>query len=65
MFGIVSTGFNIGGIFGPILFGWILDQGAPRWVFGAAVGFMALTVVVALHNRWSAGRRGGSTQPDG
>ena len=56
-FGIVSTGFNIGGALGPLLFGWILDYGAPRWVFGAAVVFMMLTVVVALRDRWSAGRR--------
>lgn len=53
-FGIVSTGFNVGGALGPPLFGWILDHGAPRWVFGAAVGFMFLTVVVALRDRWSA-----------
>ncbi|MFC3125560.1 MFS transporter [Pseudoroseomonas globiformis] len=56
-FGIVSTGFNIGGALGPLLFGWILDHGAPRWVFGAAVGFMMLTVVVALRDRWKAHRK--------
>ncbi|WP_458097152.1 MFS transporter [Roseomonas sp. WA12] len=52
-FGIVSTGFNIGGAIGPLLFGWILDHGEPRWIFGAAVGFMTLTVVMALRDRWS------------
>lgn len=56
-FGIVSTGFNIGGALGPLLFGWILDHGAPRWVFGAAVGFMMLTVVVALRDRWQASKK--------
>ncbi|MFT8247305.1 MFS transporter [Roseomonas sp. BN140053] len=55
-FGIVSTGFNIGGAVGPLLFGWILDHGAPRWVFGAAVVFMALTVLLALRDRLAAGR---------
>ncbi|HSR80052.1 MAG TPA: MFS transporter, partial [Hyphomicrobiaceae bacterium] len=30
VFGIVSTGFNIGGIFGPLLFGWLMDRGKPR-----------------------------------
>ena len=25
-FGIVSTGFNLSGIFGPLLYGWIMDQ---------------------------------------
>jgi MFS family permease len=48
VFGIVSTGFNIGGIFGPLLFGWLMDQGAPRWIFGAAVCFMTVTAVLAL-----------------
>jgi MFS family permease len=47
-FGIVSTGFNIGGIISPLLFGWIMDQNLPHWVFGASVVFMVLTVVLAL-----------------
>jgi MFS family permease len=47
-FGIVSTGFNIGGIISPLLFGWIMDQGASHWVFGASAMFMALTVLLAL-----------------
>jgi MFS transporter, FSR family, fosmidomycin resistance protein len=36
-FGILTTGFSIGGTIGPMLFGWIMDRGAPRWVFGASV----------------------------
>jgi MFS family permease len=57
VFGIVSTGFNIGGIVGPLLFGWLMDQGAPRAVFGAAVAFMVATALFAavedrrLHRR--------------
>jgi MFS family permease len=47
-FGIVTTGFSVGGTIGPMLFGWIMDCGAPRWVFGASVIFMLLTVVLAL-----------------
>jgi MFS family permease len=47
-FGIVSTGFNIGGIISPLLFGWIMDQNLPHWVFGASVVFMVLTVLFAL-----------------
>ena len=47
-FGIVSTGFNLGGIVSPLLFGWIMDQNLPRWVFGASVVFMVLTVLLAL-----------------
>ena len=47
-FGIVSTGFNIGGIVSPLLFGWIMDRNLPHWVFGISVGFMVLTVLLAL-----------------
>lgn len=56
-FGIVSTGFNIGGIVSPLLFGWIMDQNAPRWVFGASVVFMVLTVFLTfLTDRRQGGR---------
>jgi MFS family permease len=47
-FGIVSTGFNVGGIISPLLFGWIMDQNAPHWVFGASAVFMVVTVLLAL-----------------
>jgi MFS family permease len=47
-FGIVSTGYNIGGILGPLLFGWIMDQNMPHWVFGVSAVFMVLTVLLAL-----------------
>ncbi|MGY8685046.1 MFS transporter [Bradyrhizobium sp. UFLA05-153] len=57
-FGIVSTGFNIGGIISPLLFGWIMDQNAPHWVFGASVVFMVATVFLSLltERREQAGR---------
>jgi MFS family permease len=57
VFGIVSTGFNIGGIVGPLLFGLLMDRGAPRAVFGVAVAFMVATALFAavedrrLHRR--------------
>jgi MFS family permease len=46
-FGLVSTGFNFSGIASPLLFGWIMDQNMPHWVFGASAAFMVLTVVLA------------------
>jgi len=56
-FGIVSIGLSTGGMIGPMLFGWIMDRGAPRWVFGASVVFMVLTVAVALiGEHWPRGR---------
>jgi len=57
-FGIVTTGFSIGGTVGPMLFGRIMDSGAPRWVFGASVVLLLLTVALALiGDRWSSSRR--------
>jgi MFS family permease len=47
-FGIVSTGFNVGGIISPLLFGWIMDQNLTHWVFGASAIFMTCTVVLGL-----------------
>jgi len=47
-FGIVSTGFNLGGAVSPMLYGLLMDHGAPRWVFGASVVFMSLTVAMAI-----------------
>jgi MFS transporter, FSR family, fosmidomycin resistance protein len=65
-FGVVTIGFSIGGTFGPMLFGWILDRGAAHWIFGVSVIFMLLTVVVALiGDRQMAGRRAATVQPTG
>jgi MFS family permease len=61
-FGIVSTGFNLGGIVSPLLFGWIMDQNAPHWVFGASVVFMILTVLLALVT--DRGPQAGSDESD-
>ncbi|MNN07566.1 drug efflux system protein MdtG [compost metagenome] len=47
-FGLVSTGFNIGGAIGPIAFGWMLDQRLPEGIFIASVVFMLLTVLLTL-----------------
>jgi MFS family permease len=57
VFGIVSTGFNIGGMAGPPLFGWLLDAGEPRLIFLASAGFMLLVAVMALGQEWRIRRR--------
>jgi MFS family permease len=57
-FGIVTSGFSMGGMVGPLMFGFIMDHGAPRWVFGASVIVMITVAVVALiGDRRSARRR--------
>ena len=57
VFGIVTTGFNIGGTIGPLLGGWIMDHGMPRWVFFSSVGFMVLTAVMGLASERRSRRR--------
>jgi FSR family fosmidomycin resistance protein-like MFS transporter len=52
VFGIVTTGFNIGAAIGPIVFGLILDHGHPAWIFGITAGFMALTALTASWSQW-------------
>ncbi len=47
-FGIVSTGFNVGGVIGPILFGYLLDKGLASGVLWASVCFMAITTAMVL-----------------
>ena len=50
VFGFVSTGYNIGGILGPPLFGYLLDHYAPQtlfWVVGSAALMTTGTVLFA------------------
>lgn len=54
VFGVVSTGFNIGGMAGPLACGWMLDNGQPQLVFVAAASFLGLAVASAL---WQEARR--------
>jgi MFS family permease len=65
-FGIVSTGFNFSGIASPLLFGWIMDQNAPHWVFGVSAMFMVLTVLLALftERKPQAGRERSNDKSD-
>ena len=42
VFGFVTTGFNLGGIISPLLFGWLMDQGHPRAIFLLGAAFSLL-----------------------
>ena len=57
VFGIVTTGFNIGGTIGPLLGGWIMDHNLPRWVFYSSVAFMIVTSLMGLASERNARRR--------
>jgi MFS transporter, FSR family, fosmidomycin resistance protein len=54
VFGIVSTGFNMGGMVGPIVYGWLMDHGQPRTLFLVSAGFMVVTILIALGTDRSA-----------
>lgn len=48
VFGIVSTGFNIGGAIGPIMFAWLVDHGRYQAVFGVTAFFMVATALLTF-----------------
>jgi FSR family fosmidomycin resistance protein-like MFS transporter len=48
VFGFVTTGFNIGGIVSPLIFGAIMDHGSPRLVFVAVAAFALLSVFTVI-----------------
>ena len=57
-FGVVTTGFNFAGMLGPLMFGYIMDRGAPRWVFLVSMIFMMITALAAwLGDRHVAAKR--------
>ncbi|MFE8152501.1 MFS transporter [Brenneria goodwinii] len=57
VFGIVSTGFNIGGAVGPLLFGWLLDHNYPQAIFWSAVIFMLITALITLRQELRSARQ--------
>jgi FSR family fosmidomycin resistance protein-like MFS transporter len=61
-FGIVTSGFGIGGMIGPLMFGFAMDRGAPQWVFGISVILMITVAIVALvGDRRAAAKNGRRT----
>jgi FSR family fosmidomycin resistance protein-like MFS transporter len=58
-FGYVSSGFGVGGVFGPLIYGTLMDWNLPQIVFFVSAGMMIATIGVALLASWSAKRAGG------
>ncbi len=56
VFGFVTNGFNIAGIIAPLIFGAMLDHGAPRAMFFAIAVFALLSIftVVSVPKRRAA-----------
>jgi MFS family permease len=53
VYGFVYSGFDVGGLVGPLLFGWFLDHGRPAWVFAGA----AIIMLIAIPTVVGVGRR--------
>ncbi|HEX3440364.1 MAG TPA: MFS transporter [Pseudolabrys sp.] len=48
VFGFVTTGFNVGGIIAPLLFGAIMDHGSPRLVFLLVAAFSLISIATVM-----------------
>jgi len=48
VFGFVTTGFNIGGIISPLIFGAIMDHGSPKLVFLLVAAFSLVAIVTVV-----------------
>ncbi|MFQ6023217.1 MAG: MFS transporter [Acidiferrobacterales bacterium] len=56
VFGFVSTGYNVGGILAPVMFGYLLDHADPSLLFWA-VGLISLVTVATVLATGRTGRR--------
>jgi len=54
----VTTGFNIGGVVAPLMFGYVMDAGRPQWVFFivGAMSVLAIVTIIPSFLRRSANR---------
>ncbi len=57
VFGIVTTGFNFGGIIGPPIGGALVDNDLPAWIFYISAMFMFITIAIALFVDKQAARK--------
>ena len=48
VFGFVSTGFSVGGVTSPLVYGWVLDAGGSRWMFWMTAAIMALAIFTVI-----------------
>ncbi len=53
VFGFVTTGFNIGGIVAPLIFGLAMDHGEPQWVFWLVAIASLVTIFTLTGSRAS------------
>lgn len=54
VFGFVTNGFNVSGVIAPLIFGLLMDHGAPRLVFLLLAATCLLSALAAIGGRRSA-----------
>lgn len=47
-FGVVTTGLNVGGTIGPLVYGWLMDHAPPRDMFYLGAAIMLFTAGIPL-----------------
>ena len=51
VYGFIYSGLDLGGLIAPPLFGWIVDQQRPAWVFIAAAALMLAAIPTIVQAR--------------
>lgn len=55
MFGFTSSGLSLGNAITPLVFGWVMDNADPRWIFyGSAI---CMLLALATYTHTTRGRR--------
>src|SRR6185369_13438704 len=63
VFGFVSTGFNIGGVVTPVLYGAMMDAGRPDWIFISVIVFILLSLFTVITRKRPAQTFHAAPQP--
>jgi MFS transporter, FSR family, fosmidomycin resistance protein len=58
VFAFVMTGLNVGGAITPVLFGLLLDHGAPQLVFLLMAVFAAAVIGIVVLVQWAIAAQG-------
>lgn len=54
LYGFTSSGLSLGNAVTPVVFGWVMDNGDPRWIFYASALLMLLALATYTEARGEA-----------
>ncbi len=55
LFGFTSSGLALGNAITPAIFGWVMDNADPRWVFWGSAACMLVALITYVETRRQAG----------